>query len=169
LEGRAVLDGHEIRRPVIPAEEMTQAFIYQHLVPVHDLLVASPGRWPARAPLRLSGQQPIKLAEGGTARVRVLVPQAPRYRSFAQQLQLELSKPPEGITIQQMSANVDGLAITIAAEAGKVEDGLQGNLIVDAFLERTFPARGASGPGVKRKIPLGTLPAIPFEIDIPVP
>jgi hypothetical protein len=40
--------------------------------------------------------------------------------------------------------------------------GLKGNLIVDAFMER------AATPGAKqpaaRRVPLGTLPAIPFEI-----
>jgi hypothetical protein len=39
---------------------------------------------------------------------------------------------------------------------------LKGNLIVDAFMER------AANPGAKqqaaRRVPLGTLPAIPFEI-----
>jgi hypothetical protein len=44
LEGRAVVGGQALLRPVIPADEQTQAFFYQHLVPANELLVAVGGR-----------------------------------------------------------------------------------------------------------------------------
>jgi hypothetical protein len=40
LQGKAVIKGSEVTRPVIPAEDMMQAFIYRHLVTVEDLLVS---------------------------------------------------------------------------------------------------------------------------------
>ncbi|MCX8089972.1 MAG: hypothetical protein N3I86_03415 [Verrucomicrobiae bacterium] len=39
LEGRAVVAGRALLRPVIPADEQMQAFFYQHLVPADELLV----------------------------------------------------------------------------------------------------------------------------------
>ena len=39
LEGRAVIGGREVVRPVVPADDMMQAFIYHHLVPAKDLKV----------------------------------------------------------------------------------------------------------------------------------
>ena len=40
LEGRAMIQGREVVRPVVPAEDMMQAFAYRHLVPAQELLVA---------------------------------------------------------------------------------------------------------------------------------
>jgi hypothetical protein len=40
LEGHAIIDGQEIVRPAVPAEDMMQAFAYHHLVPAQELQVA---------------------------------------------------------------------------------------------------------------------------------
>lgn len=40
LEGRAVVEGQEIVRTAVPAEEMMQAFAYRHLVPAQELQLA---------------------------------------------------------------------------------------------------------------------------------
>jgi hypothetical protein len=39
LEGRATIEGREVIRPVVPAEDMMQAFAYRHLVPSQELKV----------------------------------------------------------------------------------------------------------------------------------
>jgi hypothetical protein len=39
LEGRATIAGGQVVRPVVPAEDMMQAFAYRHLVPVEELKV----------------------------------------------------------------------------------------------------------------------------------
>jgi hypothetical protein len=44
LEGRALTDRGEIVRPVVPAEDMMQAFFYRHLVPAQELQVVVIGR-----------------------------------------------------------------------------------------------------------------------------
>ena len=44
LSGRARINGQQVTRKVIPADDMTQAFIYHHLVPAKDLKVAVLGR-----------------------------------------------------------------------------------------------------------------------------
>jgi len=82
---------------------------------------------------------------------------------FLNQVQLELSQPPEGIAIERVLPDAGGVAIVLSTEAGKVKPGLKGNLIVGVFTERTFPGRDGK-QGNKRRIPLGTLPAIPVEV-----
>ena len=44
LEGRVEIDGAKVTRPVVPADDMMQAFIYRHLVPAQELKVAVVGR-----------------------------------------------------------------------------------------------------------------------------
>ena len=39
IEGKALVDGHPVVVDAVPAEDMMQAFIYRHLVPVDELLV----------------------------------------------------------------------------------------------------------------------------------
>ncbi len=187
LEGRALIQGREIRRPAVPAEDMMQAFIYHHLVPAKDLLVAvtprgwfrkpanSPGkrqfRAPAnfrrkgqfRAPMKSFGHKPMTLPAGGTARVEVPFPAGP----FWDRVQLALSDPPEGVTVQKAPSGQGGVAILLRADAAKAKPGLKGNLIVDVFVARVSSRQGGNQRGNKRRIPLGTLPAIPFEIVEP--
>jgi hypothetical protein len=154
LEGRASIGGSEVRRLAVPAEDMMQAFAYRHLVPEHDWMVRVLGNAAARAGWR-PVEQPVKLAAGGSAPVQLFVP--PR---FAGQVKVALNEPPEGISIQEITAVRGGISVVLRAD-GKVKAGLRGNLIVDAFIERENPAGGAR---VRRRQPLGTLPAIPFEV-----
>lgn len=161
FEGSAVIQGQEVIRPAVPAEDMMQAFIYHHLVPSKDLMVAVTGRGRPRAPLKFLGEAPVKLPAGGTAPVRFSLPRGP----LMNQVQLTLSDPPEGISIQNSSPSQGGVTLILHADVGKVKPGLTGNLIVDAFTEKTMdPSGDGKQPVNKRRIPLGTLPAIPFEI-----
>jgi hypothetical protein len=161
LEGRAMIKGQEIIRSAVPAEDMMQAFIYHHLVPEKDLMVAVTGRGRPRAPLKFLGELPVKLPTGGTAPVRFSLPRGP----LMNQVQLALSDPPEGISIQNVSSSKEGIILLLHADVGKVKPGLKGNLIIDAFTERIQdPGGDGKQPVNKRRIPLGTLPAIQFEI-----
>jgi hypothetical protein len=92
--------------------------------------------------------------------VRVRVPLG----RFAGDIHLALNEPPEGIAIRNVATGPDGLGILLSADAAKVKPGLKGNLIVEAFLERTAGVPAAKKQGAQRRQPLGTLPAIPFEI-----
>jgi hypothetical protein len=160
LEGRATIAGRDVRRAGVPAEDMMQAFYYHHLVPAKDWLAEVTGapRPNARAAFQIETETAVRLPRGGAVGVRVVL-NAPR---LADTLRLELNQPPEGIAIQEVETVRDGVAIILRTDAAKVKAGLKGNLIVDAFMERAAP------PGAKqqaaRRVPLGTLPAIPFEI-----
>jgi hypothetical protein len=70
LEGRAEIQGRQVVRPAVPADDMMQAFFYRHLVPAKDLKVAVIGRaapprqGPAKSPPTKPGasQKPAKSA-----------------------------------------------------------------------------------------------------------
>ena len=78
-------------------------------------------------------------------------------------IQLELSDPPEGISIQKVGPTRQGTEIVVQSDAAKIKPGLRGNLIVYVFPTRS--ANGKNKPGANRpRVPLAALPAIPFEV-----
>jgi hypothetical protein len=162
LEGRAMIRGHEIVRLAVPAENMTQAFAYRHLVPAKDLKVAIPRRGVFRTPPRILSEQPMKIPVGGTVRVQVQIQMPPN--SLLDNVLFELSEPPEGIELRDASPVQGSTEIALQCDATKVKPGLKGNLIVNVFAERQPPAASGRPQANRQRVPLGTLPAIPFEI-----
>jgi hypothetical protein len=162
LEGRANIQGREIRRPAVPAEDMMQAFAYRHLVVAGDLKVVVPRRGAFRAPARILGEPSLKVSAGDTVRLPVQL-QIPPNNPF-DKIRFELSAPPEGISLKEVLQVQDGMEIVLQCDAAKVKPGFKGNLIVNIIGERVPPAGNARGPANRQRISLGTLPAIPFEI-----
>ena len=163
LEGRAVIQGHAVVRPAVPAEDMMQAFAYRHLVPANELDVAVSGRFMNRMSLKVLSATPIRIPAGGTARVRVSTPTG----AFANRFQLELSEPPEGITLGKLSPASDGAEIELRSDAAKAKPGLKGNLIVNILQGQGLAAAAKNKKQGQRRVAVGTLPAIPFEIVQP--
>ena len=162
MEGRASIDGQTIAHQAIPADDMMQAFAYRHLVVADDLRAQVTGRGGQRAPSRIVSPEPVKIAAGGSATVRVSIP--PAYATFAN-LQFELSDPPEGVTLGAASAAQASGAFVLRADPAKIKAGVRGNLIVTVSGERVPAANAASQ--VRRRVIIGTLPAIAFEIVPP--
>ena len=160
LEGRATIDGHEIVRPVVPAENMMQAFIYWHLVPVNELKAVVSAGAGTNTTVRILDELPIRIPAGGTASVRMRVPIG---RTF-DKVHLELDEPPEGIAIEKETSDRQGTEIVLKCDAEKVKPNLKGNLIVNAFAIRSEGPSKAKPRPRGRPTPLGMLPAIPFEI-----
>ncbi len=163
LEGRAVVNGRQLRRAAVPADDMMQAFAYRHLVPARewDLAVLSgPRRAPASA-LRILETTPLQIPAGGATHIRLGSPGP----ALAGRVHLELSQPPDGISLGRVTSTARGLDVIVASDAAKVKPGFKGNLIIDVFPER--PAGGAPKGKAQtnnRRFALGSLPAIPFEI-----
>ena len=158
MEGHAIVQGKEVRRPGIAAEDMMQAFAYRHLV--------ASGEWMVRVTGTMKGgnawksvDKRVQVPTGGTAQVQVIVPVA----RFSGSVHLALNEPPEGMEIENVTPIKDGFSIQFRADAKKIKPGVKGNLIVDAYLERA----GTPGTLNKRRQALGTLPAIPFEVVAP--
>jgi hypothetical protein len=183
FQGEAEIGGQRVVRTAAPAEDMMQAFAWRFLVPAETFtayLVPGPGKafpWPAI-------EKPARIPVGGTATVLLRVPlKTPRG-----EVNLELSDPPAGVSIARLVARgwQTDLVLQAAADA---RPGLRGNLIVDVTLtppapaEATDPSRPAPAAArgrpaatdsatqaqllaavTPRRIPVGTLPAIPFEL-----
>jgi len=151
IEGRA----NGIVRTAVPADNVMQAFAYRHLVPAQELKVAVWGRAAPNAAARIVSAVPLKIPPGGAARVEVSVPAPP----MAGEIGFSLNGAPDGITLKEFS----GRMLVIEVDAAKIKPGLVGNLIVETFVQRA----AADVPENKRRVPLGALPAIPFEIVKP--
>ncbi len=113
--------------------------------------------------VRPRDDKPVRLPAGGTARVRLFAPN----RNLVDQLQLELSDPPDGIFLQSVEPEPDGVAVVLRADAARVKPGFKGNLIIDAYRQPRLQFASARPGAGQRRLPLGTLPAIPFEIVAP--
>jgi len=165
LQGSAAVQGQMRKRKAVPAEDMMQAFAYRHLVPARELEVAVLKRPPPRATMTILSGSPVRVPPGATARIEVGLPGA----RIAERAQFELSNPPDGITIQSASPVRDGVEIVLQTDAAKVKPGLKGNLIINGYAARPAETNAAKSKGNNnQRMPLGALPAIPFEI-IPPP
>lgn len=161
MTGSAIVGGKRIERPVVPAEDMMQAFFYRHLVPSQEMEVTVVGRSFQRAVPRLLDEGPVRIPVGGTARVRLGIPGG----VLGNRLQLELSEPPDGVAIKEIIPGFQTVEIVFQADAAKARPGSNGNLIL-AIVPGEAPATTKKGkaPNVRRVGSLGCLPAIPFQI-----
>jgi hypothetical protein len=170
LVGRANVGLRVVEHAAVPADERMQAFAYRHLVTAQDLKVtvtgaARRGRDTSRP--RFVGDAPLRIPAGGTARVQLHLPAG---RPFPGTLHFELNDPPEGIGLPAARPvdEVRGLSevavMVVSCDAQKVKAGLRGNLIVNVIGERAPEAGGANVPPGRRRVTLGTLPALPFEV-----
>ena len=66
--------------------------------------------------------------------------------------------------IKKTSPDSKGLAITLGVDAKTGKSGLKGNLIVNASTMWQAKNKAGKPTGRKRRVTIGALPAIPFEI-----
>jgi hypothetical protein len=157
LEGEASIEGRTVRHDGVPAEDMMQAFAWRRLVPAQAAMLCVIGN-DRRKPLWSPQENRLRISVGGAAMLRVAVPPG----QAGNRIQLTLSDPPDGIGIAEVNQAGGLIQVRFSADQ-KVKPGLAGNLIVEAF---ALQSSGASNPqpANKRPVPLGTLPAIPFEV-----
>jgi hypothetical protein len=165
VQGRAFVQGQPVVHLAVPAEDMMQAFAYRHLVPAKELDVLVSGRFMNRAPLKILSATPVKIPAGGSASVRVSAPGP----ALANRFRLELSQPPEGISLGKVSLTNEATEIEVCSDAAKVKPGLKGNLIVDILPgQAPVATRKNKKQGNQARAVVGTLPAIPFEVVPPL-
>lgn len=163
LEGSASVNGQRVSRPVVPSDDMMQAFAYHHLVPSRELAVSLKDvrRW-MNLPVPDIGK--INIPAGGSVPVEVALP--PRVRT--PNLQLKLNEPPKGISLENVKVVPGKLSFTIGSDAKILKPGYQDNLIIDVFSEVTVNRSNAPKAAAKQSVSLGALPAIPMEIIQPL-
>ena len=162
LEGRATIEGREVTRQAVAAEDMMQAFFYRHLVPESELQVAVRRGAAFRTPARAIGAENLRIPAGDTVRLRVSAELPPN--SPFENLRYELSDPPEGVAIQETTPVAGGAEIVLRCDTAKSKPGLRGNLIIAISGERKPQAANGRAPAARQRVALGTLPAVPFEI-----
>jgi hypothetical protein len=124
-----------------------------------ELKAVVSGRTAINTTVAVLSELPVRIPAGGTAVVRMGVPAGTAF----DQVHLELDEPPDGLVIERESPSRQGTEIVLKCDAAHVAAGLKGNLIVNAFAVKAEEA-SAAGPQRGRPVPLGMLPAIPFEI-----
>jgi hypothetical protein len=158
LTGQAVIEGREVTRAAVPAEDMEQAFAYHHLVPEDAWMVRIFGAGGSAIEWRAVDKR-VSLMPGAATPVTLAAP----FR-LQNGLRIVLNDPPEGISLQDVMQDRDGISVLLRVEAGKVKPGLKGNLILD--LLRDPPPNPAAPAAANRRPPqrVTSLPAIPFEV-----
>ena len=158
LEGFARIGEREVRREVVPCEDMMQAFLWRHLVPSRELIAAVIGKG-GRDRVELVGEQPVRIPLGGSARVRMKTPNLPN----PGEILLELSEGPQGIALADVKILPRMVEFTLVADEKATAVGYADNVIVQAFTERTpEPAKGKKAAA--RRVSIGVLPAVPIRI-----
>ncbi len=153
----------KIIRPAVPAENMMQAFIWYQLVPVENWNVVVSGKPGAKMPFQIVMPAPqITLPRGGDV-VLIVAPLAKKIP--ADQLHLELSEPPEGISASIITDESAAFAVQLSTSAEEVEPGLRGNLLISIYKEYTPKATESDPSPKKRRTDYGFLPAIPFQVS----
>lgn len=160
IVGQAQIGGAAVSHVAVPAEDMMQAFAYQHLVPQQELLAAVPDYrrvpviWrPLAEGLQPATAGPVRIPLGGTAPVLIKLPVA-----GAANLRFELANKARGVRLESAVPGPGGVTLTVRADAYIAAAGEAANLIFEAYRVPPAPARPVS---------LGVLPAIPYQIVQP--
>lgn len=159
LVGSATIGDGVVVHNVLPADDMMQAFAYHHLVLAQELMVIAARPKGIAGTLDLPGGRPVRVPLGGEARTVVKTGSLPKL----EEVSLELSEPPKGVTLGPPVAVEGGVALTLKADANVVKAGYADNLIIEAFREVEAAAQG-NAPKRKNRWSLGYLPAVPFIV-----
>ena len=160
IEGRALIGGKLVAHEASPAEDMMQAFFYRHLVPSKELAVTVNGQPRAflRDAFKITSATPVKIAPGGTARVKISAPPG----NFSERFKLELGNAPEGISLETVSSLSGGLELVFACDSEKMKAGASGNLIC-SVMPKNLAEPDKQKKNQAKRTAVATLPAIPFQ------
>ena len=159
LEGGVVISNRIVTRPVVPADDIMQAFLYRHLVPSQQLLISIVRRGSPAPLFEVEGDEPVRLIRGGSAQIRCRISK----RKVFNNIELKLNQPPQGLTLHDVKIASGILSFTLKADKDKIKTGLTDNLIIEAFREFT-PKQKGKKKAKKRRVSIGFLPAIPIQI-----
>lgn len=157
VKGSARIGGETVTRLAVPADDMMQAFAYQHLVPAEQLMLTVTSGGLTSPTLDMADGERLAIPAGGSAKVSFSVGSLARNAG----LSLDLSDPPPGVRL--VGQEFDGNRVTLTLQADAKQAGYADNLIVEVLAE--VAPRLAQNPNApKQKVSAGVLPAIPFEI-----
>ena len=134
LFGTAEVEGKIITRQAVPAENLMQAFLYQHLFPFHEetvLVTSAPAPFFIRE--HLSTNSVVELPLGKDVNIPVTVTRSPGY---AGPIRLQLVDAPKGISLRSgmIPAKKDSAVITFRAES-KTVTNVQGTIVYSGTMQ----------------------------------
>jgi hypothetical protein len=159
IEGEAVIDNKRISRVAVPVDDQMQAFLYRHLVPAQELLLAPVDK---PAPLTFEVKLPrsgvVELPLGEEVRLSV----SGRMRRPLGKGTLKLDNPPEGISVvkswigrgKQEDSDQKGMIrgnIVLLAEE-PLEPGYETSLVVSAVMKKRKQEFVFSAPAITIKV-----------------
>lgn len=159
LLGRATVAGRQIVRTAVPADDMTQAFYYHHLVPAEVFAINLAGRSRYSVGWTLSPDRAVKIACREKTQFEL-----PGANPLSQNARLQLANAPDGITLEQVVSTEGRTRIILALDKQKVRPGLKGNLVFEVYNETERPGLVAGTTQTVRYF-AGFLPAIPFVLE----
>jgi hypothetical protein len=166
LRGTAMIDGKSISHIAAPAEDLMQAFIYQHLVPRREqlVMVTKPG-----APFSITPKLPaggcLELPLGQEVSFPVSVT---RTKGFDGPIRVQLVDAPKGVTVSKgwIGAGKNTGYVSVQTD-GTLEQKVRENLIFSGTMTlekpNPVPAPSSSAPKPAEKKPADTTPAKPAE------
>ena len=169
LVGVFQVGGETVRRAVMPADNVMQAFLWRHLVPAEEFFacVRGNGRW---VPVvTLAEKKPVVLKRGGTTKVRFQSSRPVPTGSVV----FEVIGGPTGVSVERVENQHDGFTLTLKTSKEAEREKVVDNLIIEAF---AVPPQGGETPkrpkkkGKQRTLPdqnrsVGVLPAVPYTIE----
>jgi hypothetical protein len=161
IEGRATVGTRQISRDAVPAENMTQAFEYKHLVPADDLKMTVTGRVAPRVSIKILSATPVKIPIGQIARVQLGVSPPDCLDNATVQLS---GKPPQGIALETFAHSAEGMELVLRCDASTAKPGQRGNLALVAAPPEPPPPADAKTPARPVRPQLTRLPSIPFQV-----
>jgi len=156
LTASATIGENTVSRPVVPTDEITQAFITYHLVKAGGLnafTASAPRQQPF---VRLKDSGPLSLIPGESVRLNTRSGNLPKNVSGPL---FELESAPAGLVLS--TSGDTGKAVLELTANAMLEPDLEGNLLVAVYFE--VSPRSKEGKGRTRRISAGYLPAIPYR------
>ena len=98
ISGTGIVNGRPVTRPAVPVDDQMQAFLYRHLVPAQELVLA-----PIAEPASISFE--VKVPKSGIIELplgeEVKVAVSGHFQQGTGGAKLKLDKPPEGLTFDK--------------------------------------------------------------------
>jgi len=165
VEGTAEIGARTVTRRAVPAEDMMQAFIYRHWVPAEELLAVIAETEPVSVTVTLPRSGMVEARAGSQINLNAVLE---RHANFTGGVQLELSEPPEWITLKTKNMGRPGSNPLIFDVSSNAEVGDTATLILNAKVNiikpETDPTYNPVLKWMNRQTVTITVAAIPVKI-----
>lgn len=154
LQASGVSGERMITRPVVPADNSMQAFLWRHLLPAQEHQVMMAAGYQSLSVAKGNPESAVQLHSKKKAVFRIpLTREVKNSRKFV----FRLKESPDGVELVNTTIKGTTIEFEFKCSDALSKDHLAGNMIVEVLDQsRTWAAKTR---------PIGVLPAIPFIID----